>query len=193
MSDDPLNQARRKLLASTSAMLGTLTAEDVGGTFRSIVPGLEAARATGRTSAVTAIPGLRKDVADGDEAQRKALDWQEAKAAELRAELAGLPDAPGLSRQRPRAPFGGIGLRCRLRKLAFRPSSTIECETWLFLRWQARCERSRGIKMAAIRCSTGCFGRLLNPCRDLATRTSAGSGRCSMACNGSVASLGLPG
>ncbi len=105
MSDDPLNQARRKLLASTSAMLGTLTAEDVGGTFRSIAPGLEAARATGRTSAVTAIPGLRKDVADGDEAQRKALDWQEAKAAELRAELAGLPDAPGLSRQRPRAPI----------------------------------------------------------------------------------------
>ena len=103
MSDDPLNQARRKLLASTSAMLGTLTAEDVGGTFRSIAPGLEAARATGRTSAVTAIPGLRKDVADGDEAQRKALDWQEAKDAELRAELAGLPDAPGLSRQRPRA------------------------------------------------------------------------------------------
>jgi hypothetical protein len=57
MSDDPLNRARRKLLASTSAMLDTLTAEDVGGTFRSIAPGLEAARATGRTSAVTAILG----------------------------------------------------------------------------------------------------------------------------------------
>jgi hypothetical protein len=53
------------------------------------------------------LPGLRKAVADGGEAQRKALDWQEAKAAELRAELAGLPDAPGLSRQRPRAPIVG--------------------------------------------------------------------------------------
>lgn len=57
MSDDPLNRARRKLLASTSSMLDTLTAHDVGGSFRAIAPGLEAARASGRTAAISAIKG----------------------------------------------------------------------------------------------------------------------------------------
>lgn len=57
MRDDPLNRARRKLLASTSSMLDTLTADDVGGSFRAIAPSLETARASARTSAIAAVTG----------------------------------------------------------------------------------------------------------------------------------------
>lgn len=55
MSDDPLNRARRQLLARTSALLDNLSADDVGGSFRGITPGLETARAKARTSAINTI------------------------------------------------------------------------------------------------------------------------------------------
>lgn len=55
MSEDPLNRARRQLLASTDSLLGQLDKAAVGESFRGIAPSLALARAKAREKAVDTV------------------------------------------------------------------------------------------------------------------------------------------